>query len=312
MSRANWIEETTTSIAGTLGDGAVTLTAITGKPRFSSVFGTGARTINYVIEKVSTNSFEEGVGVVSGNVLTRTRPRATWNGTTYDETSPSPLQFGSAPTSGDVLIRIAPLANDFMPAPRGVQNTLGTDAGWIYSAHYQQNGSTGTQATLSTGQEYYAPYLCPIAGHVDGFAYTVAVVGTTGIKAGLYEVGPDGLPGPNITRFNAISNTSTGLRTDVTPGTWAGNAGPLRVGVDWFYIGWMTNDGSHAYGGWNRSGTHSIGFPPLGRFGGYGFGLVIQKTAENSYATGMPSGTPTGTYSTVSSGAPAIALRVVN
>ena len=38
MRAANYVEETTTSIAGTSGDGAVTLTQITSTPRFSTVF----------------------------------------------------------------------------------------------------------------------------------------------------------------------------------------------------------------------------------------------------------------------------------
>ena len=71
MRSADYVEETTTSIAGTSGDGAVTLTAVTSKPRLSTVFGTQATTIRYVIEDTSSKKFEQGLGSVSSNVLTR-------------------------------------------------------------------------------------------------------------------------------------------------------------------------------------------------------------------------------------------------
>lgn len=312
MSRASWVQETTTSIAGTSGNAAVTLTAVTNTPRFSDAFGTGSRMVNYTIYKASNGYREEGVGVVSGNVLTRTKPRVTWNGTTYDDTGPAALQFGATPTSGDVVIRMSPVAHEFLPAPRAIQTSIGTDPGWIWSAHHGAFGTPGNLFTFATGTEYYTPWLSPMAGYVDGFGIGLDLAGSTGIKGGLYEVGVDGLPGPNIARFNEIINTSTGLRTDTTSGTWAGNPGPLRIGIEWFYIGFVCGDSTCRVSGFGRETGQTISYPPTGRQGGYGFGCMMSKTAENSYATGMPSGTPTGTYSFMGTGIPQLQLRLTN
>ena len=109
MRAANFIEETTTSIAGTNGDGAVTLSQITSRPRFSTVLGTQNTTVRYVIEDTVIFKYESGIGHVSSNVLTRTKPQVTWDGTTYTDVGTTALQFGSSPTSGNIRVRMAPV-----------------------------------------------------------------------------------------------------------------------------------------------------------------------------------------------------------
>jgi hypothetical protein len=304
MSRGDFIEETTTSIAGTSGDGAVTLTQITGLPRFSTVFGTGTRLVDYVIEDTVALKFEKGYGSVASNVLTRTTVHETWNGTTYDDTAPTALQFGSSPTSGNIRVRMAPTGDTFAPIIPAIQTTIGSDTykGYQFSGHCQCNSNPSSSGALGTTNEIYTPFECITRGQVDGFALEVKTAGTggNGIKAALYECGTNGLPGPCITQFNAIALGSTGFKTDTTPGTWAVNAGPLRISPGWFFIGVMTNDSAVAianYGGnsWPRQ-------TPLQRADGYGWGTTVSKTAENTYATGMPTGTPTGTYTLNSGG----------
>lgn len=301
MSRADFVEETTTSIAGTLGNGAVTLTQITGMPRFSTVFGTGTRLVDYVIEDTVGLKFEKGYGSVASNVLTRSTVHATWDGTTWNDTSATALQFGSTPTSGNIRIRMAPTADAFIGAMPAIQTGLG-DAykGWQFSGHLITNSTPANSTALGTANEYYIAYELLTRGKVDGFAIEVTTAGTggNGIKAGLYEVGTNGLPGPCITRFNAIALGSTGFKTDTTPGTWAGNAGPLRLTPGWFYIGIMTNDSAVTIN--KYAGGGHVKQTPAGRADGYGWSNTLSKTAENSYATGLPSGTPTGTYSLIS------------
>jgi len=313
MSRASWIEETTSSIAGTNGDGAVTLVAIANVPRASSVWGTGARIVDYTIEKFSNGFMEEGIGTVAGNVLTRTRPRATWNGTTYDDTSPDALQFGASPTLGDVKVRLAPQANEFIPAPRSIQTTVGSDVylGYQLPGQTTSSGNPQTGETLSVTTEYYMPYLCLTRGHIDGFMTDVAVAAAgVNLKPALYEVGHTGLPGPCITQFNSISVGTTGRKFDTVPGTWAVNPGPLRVSIDWYYLGWMVSGGGSAL--LNFGSSENTFYPPTSRRGGYGFGQLMSKVAENSFATGMPSGTPTGTYTLLSSNVHVLGLRINN
>lgn len=291
---------TTTSIAGTGGDGAVTMAALTSIPTFTLAFGSGTRQVEYTVEDTTVGAykFEEGMGVVAANVLTRSKVRATWNGTTYDDTAPAALAFGATPTTGVIRIRLAPHAHEFIHAPPGIVTGISGDTydGYQFSAHLSTGGNPSSY-TLVALTEYYLPFKCLVRGQVDGILMDVnAAVAATGIKAGLYECDGDGRPGPNITRFNALSSATTGVKTDTVPSTWAGNVGPLRFGVSWFYFGFFS-DGALTLSAWTNN---LVMYPPTGRKNGYGWGSMLTKTNENSYATGMPSGTPTGTYTMVS------------
>lgn len=285
MRSANWIEETTTSIAGTSGDGAVTLTAVANTPRFSSAFGTQATTVRYVITKTSTGERESGIGSVSSNVLTRTRPQVTWTGSAWDESTPSPLAFGSTPTSGDVLVSIAPVSEGILFAAPGVNQSIGGDATWRdypISRHTTWNGSGGG-STLTADREYYTPYLLMNAGSLDGAQFEVtSAVGSSNVKWGLFACGHNGLPGAKIVDFVTTATASTGVKTDTATGSWS-PAGAVWLPAGWYFIGMIP---SHAIGirgggnGWGTSGG------PLGRAGAYGWGPHVY--VAGNYATGLP------------------------
>src|ERR1700722_10414815 len=111
MSRADFISMTTSGIAGTNGNGAVTMSQITSPvnmPTFTQVFGSGTRVIDYTIIDSVGGNWEKGFGSVSGNVLTRLVVHETYNGTTYVSAGASALAFGSAAT---------PRKNNTPPAP---------------------------------------------------------------------------------------------------------------------------------------------------------------------------------------------------
>lgn len=303
MSIADFVEETTTSIAGTNGDGAVTLTQLTSRPRFSSVFGTGTRLVKYVIEDTVSPKFETGLGTVASNVLTRTLVQATWDGTTWDDTQPVAIQFGSTPASGNVRIRMAATSSSFLPAPPVIREGTASARYATASNAYQPSAhlphkTGGVSLTPATSTEYYSLYYNLSPGRLVGAAIDVmTAVAGSGIKIGLYEVGTNALPGPCITQFNAISCAATGFTADETAGTWTVNAGPLRPGIGWFYIGAMV---SSAGIGIRSTNTQNAGvdvmFSLLGQRDGYGVLWQVTKTAENTYTTGLPTGTPTGTY----------------
>ncbi len=309
MSRADYVEETTTSIAGTSGNGAVTMTAITNTPRFSTVFGTGTRVVEYVIEDTVTKKFEMGIGSVASNVLTRTTPRVTWDGTTWDDTTPTALQFGSTPTSGNVKIRMSCTASSFFPSLPALQKTVGSDPWLGYQVSQHVINTTASGVVVTADREYYVPYLSQIQGSLDAFAIRVTIAGSTGIKMGIYECGADGLPGARIATSNTIVNTSTGLLVDSTGGTWGGNTGPLRLAPGWYYIGFVCGDSTCAVLKWAGSNAGAILNNPLGR-STYGCTPSIFRTG--SYATGMPTGVPGGSYSINDQDAWAVAMRFNN
>lgn len=284
MRSANYVEETTTSIAGTSGDGAITLTAITNTPRFSTVFGTQATTIRYVIEDTVNKKFETGVGSVASNVLTRTRPQVTWDGTTYDDSTPSALQFGATPTSGNIKVRLSATAESQSPNMPGQNATLGSDTWRDYSlTSHMSLVSSGAGAALTAGREYYFYYKLDRSGLLEGirFETTAALAGT--LKLALYAIGQTGLPVSKIVDFNAGSTASIAVVTDTATGTWS-PAGPVNLTSGWYCIGFIcdvaaTIRAMSSYVGQSK-GT------PLGRSGGYGWSNNL--FVAGSHATGMP------------------------
>ncbi len=303
MSAADYIEETTTSIAGTNGNGAVTLTQITGLPRFSHAFGTGTRMVEYVIEDRIALKFEKGLGTVTSNVLTRVTPNVTWDGTTWDDTAPAPYAFGSTPTTGNVRIRMAPTSDAAVRAPHAIYagtsggNSL-TSGGLAYFPSFHiPIAPLQTGMTVGTTLEYYFCFHNIVRGRCAGMGTSIQTGGAGGaaLKMGIYELGSDGLPGPCITRSASITATGTGVVVDATPGSWSVNTGPLRLNVGWYYIGLIGNDAAIVLHK-NAQLAASINYTPLQGPNGYGFTAALSKTMENSFATGLPSGTPTGTY----------------
>ena len=285
MRSANWIQETTTSIAGTSGNGAVTLTSIANTPRFSSAFGTQATTVRYVIEKVSTGQREAGIGSVSSNVLTRTRPQVTWTGSVWDDSTPSALQFGATPTSGDVLVSIAPLAESLAPVIPGA-NTVGGDATWrdypISNNLLWTNN--GANAALVADTEYYTCHKLDQSGLLTGIQFEVMTgQASSGMKLALYSCGHTGLPSAKIVDFNVTTTTTTGVKTDTTTGTWT-PTGPVFLSASWYFIGFISG---HAIGIRGQlSNGQLTSRTPLGRHGGYGYGNTV--SVGGSYSTGLP------------------------
>lgn len=295
MRAANFVEETTTSIAGTSGDGAVTLTAISSVPRFSTVFGTGACQVRYTIEKVSTKAFEVGIGSVASNALTRTRPQVTWDGSTYDDSTPSPLQFGASPTSGDVLIRMAPLAESFAPALPGMNKSISGDANWRdypLSASYDWSNAGGN-SDVTANRESYAYYRLDVAGLLTGMQFEVTTGGGN-LKTALHSVGYDGLPGVKIVDFGAVDTSATGIKTNTSTGSWT-PTGSLWLTPGWYAIGFIGDDSTLDVRGVSLSNAHHH-CSPLGRAGAYGWGHTIY--VAGSYASGLPS-TPDLTGGTI-------------
>lgn len=287
MRSANFVEETTTSIAGTAGDGAITLTGIASVPRFSTVFGTQATTIRYVIEDTVGKRFETGIGSVAGNVLTRTRPQVTWNGTTYDDSTPAPVAFGSAPASGNIRVRLSATAESQGANMPGLNAAL-VAAGGLFQQYPMtrtlRTQNSGSAGNLVAGTLYYWVYKLDHAGLLDGMAVDVMTAGGTGLKLALYSLGTNGLPNEKIVDFNVISTSTTGERTDTATGTWA-PAGPVWLQAGWYAVGGIS-DGACGLRGLSPV-TTAVTSSPFARAGGYGDSYMISINSQ-SYAAGLP------------------------
>jgi hypothetical protein len=284
MRSANFVQETTTSIAGVSGNGAVTMTAIAGSPRASNAYGVQATTTRYVIEKKSTGSLESGIGVMAANVLTRTRPQVTWDGVTFLDASSgvvAPLAFEAAPTAGDVIVRIGPTAES-APAPwQGRQSLVGGDGvfdSYPLSTH-QQGANNGGPRSFAADTEYYSVYLLPVAGLVTGALFSVSVSGGS-VKRAIYDVNTSGLPGNKILTLNTISVATTGIKTDTASSTWV-PAGGIWLPAGFYIIGQIFSAATSLLG--YQSGSVAT---PFGRKNGYGYSDTLYKAG--SYASGLP------------------------
>ena len=295
MRSANYVEETTTSIAGTSGDGAITLTAVTNVPRFSTVFGTQATTLRYVIEDTVNKKFETGIGSVASNVLTRTKPQVTWDGTTYDDSTPAALQFGATPTSGNIKIRLSATAESQGIYVPPVQTTIAGASDWQdyqISAHYNAANSFGSQ-TIAANTEYYVLYRLEKGGTLTGKRINITS-GTGNIKQALYSLGSNGLPNAKIVEFTALNVASTGNKTDTATGSWS-PAGEVRLVPGWYAVGIIADA---VIGVTITNGSNTVQ-TPFGRVNTYGDASTV--TASGSYATGLPA-TPTPTAMPANSG----------
>ena len=110
------------------GTGSLTLGETSGWPGLRDAYGTtGTRRIHYTLRDAAGVPRETGFGTVDLSatplVLARTRLMHTWNGTTYDDRTPTAQSAGT-----DWTLIIAPVAHTTMLAmPPGVRSTaLGT------------------------------------------------------------------------------------------------------------------------------------------------------------------------------------------
>ena len=287
MLSANYIEETTTSIAGTLGDGAVTLTARTNRPRVSTVL-TSTYVGRYVIEDTVNKKFESGIGSFVSNVLTRTKPLVTWDGTTYKNTGTvASIQFGSAPTSGNVIIRLAALSESMGAVMDGRNYTVAGDATWRdypYSSHYQFTNGAGTAQNLVAATEYYTAYKQEQGGILFGIQYNVATaVAAKSIKVALYDIGTNGLPNNKIVDFVTTSAATTGVKTDTAIASWTPATG-IFLTPGWYAIGFIS-DGAIALIG-SSPGSNVVGQNPFGKKNVYGYGNTVY--VAGNFTTGLP------------------------
>ncbi len=311
MLEADFVEETTTSIASS-GAGAITLTAITNKMRISTAFGTAAVNVPYFVYQVSTGKWERGMGNAASNVLTRTKPTATWDGSTYNTLAPSALTFTGSPTAGDILIRLAASSNFRGFSVPARQTTVAGDANWRdYPIGGDiQFGTNGASNTLTAAREYYMPYLLNTSGLLSGIQFEVmTLIAASNIKMALYNCGSDGLPGSKILDF--VTTATTGIKTDTASASWS-PAGKRYLVPGWYYVGFLPSHAIAIRGSTSDDGHKSVN--PLGRADGYGYAGTVY--IAGTYATGLPA-TPSlgsGTLSSIGAtpGKPWFGLKVIS
>ncbi|MES2048874.1 MAG: hypothetical protein V4447_10765 [Pseudomonadota bacterium] len=301
MRAYDFVESTTILIGGTGGNGAVTLSAISGTPGLVQAIGAvSTQLVRYVIRDESTTSakkFESGIGTLSGTTLTRTRPQISWDGSTNTlkdgsgGVAATPIAFGSTPTAGNVIISLSAMAEDKFPALVGAQTTVGSSAfrDYLISQHVNTLNSGGGAALVANTQ-YYCYSMVTIAGLLTGIQLNVtAAVAASHIRLGLYDYGNDGLPKNLLCTFNIVDSSTTGLKADTTISTW-NPSNSLWLNPDWYPIGVLSdNTPSILCAGGFQMAPRS----PLSDTNAYGPGFSI--SVPQAYSSGLQptfSGTP--------------------
>ncbi len=253
------------------------------------------------------------MGSVASNVLTRSWPQFTYDGSTFNALTPTALTFTGSPTAGDILIRMGASSKGRGTGSFARQTTITGDANW---RDYPIGGdikwdSNGASFTLTAAQEYYAPYLLNTAGVLSGIQFEVmTLVAASNIKMALYNHDYDGLPGNKILDFVTTATATTGIKTDTASASWT-PAGKRYLVPGWYWIGFIP---SHAIAirGNNNSDGHQVP-TPLGRKDGYGYGGTANVAGV--YATGLPAiptlGSAAMSSTAVTPGVPWFGLKVI-
>jgi hypothetical protein len=199
------------------------------------------------------------------------------------------LAFGSSPTSGNIVIRIAPLADAAVPTIPFL-NTTSTGAGdyGLYSGDCALNAVQN--AALTADKEYWTPYLWRGSNEIIQMAVNVTTAqASSGLKVVLAEVNTSGLPGTILINFTAdagLATTTTGVKTR-TPGSgrWSPD-NTVRVPAGWYYIGFIA---SHAI---SLQTLNVRGLSPAGMTTSYTY-TADHLERSGSYTTGLAS-SPSG------------------
>lgn len=199
------------------GTGNLTLTAAGGLALPSAAMVADS-TIEYSIVEYTDSTLstvskaESGWGTISsGNVLTRSAPRTTWDGTTYTQAGVTALSFGTS----NVRVYVSPIAEAGATAfPRRLDLSANYGPnGYVIGANLWTQTDLASVAILANRQ-----YMTPLKLEA-GFPLTqigaevlTAAAGST-LHVAIASVNPTtGLPGRVIAAANALSSATTGIK----------------------------------------------------------------------------------------------------
>lgn len=236
----NGVYETTT----TSGTGTVTLSAVTGRPRFADA-GVGA-VVPYAIKDGS--NWEWGMGTVAAsNTLTRSVILATLVSGTYDDTSPTAITLSGS--SADVYL--SPISDSLATGLPIVSSTYGRKA--MHSPHWSTYPSGSLAVTAD--RLYLLPFRVDGSCDINGFHIDMNTAGAASTKAriGVYRMKADGQPG-------AVICETADIDTSVTATVLSPSVTQTRLKAGWYFIG-LVCSGTPTFVSYP---TSAYGVTPLG------------------------------------------------
>lgn len=200
---ANGAKETTT----TTGTGTVTLSAVTGFPRFSQVLSVGTF-VDYAIQ--DGNNWEWGVGkVAASNTLERTLITAKFEGGTYSKNPATGLSL-----SGSATVFCTPSADTFGIA-RGGNSTTGLAPGKIWSANIVFTSAAVAGQNCAQNKLTYVPWVWPsgVQRIIKSLSVNVMLAGGTKMRIGITELGDQASEHRLIAQTADLDTSTTGIKT---------------------------------------------------------------------------------------------------
>lgn len=258
------IKETTAST----GTGTLTLSSVSGFPRFSDGFPVGA-VVYYSLLDSNGAPLESGIGTVgASNTLSRDRVLATYSGGTYNDLTPSAVSL-----SGTTTVICTGAASSFQTVYPNINtaNTFGGSAlqRVVLDTRFNLNSTTSTGLTLVADRLYLVPFYLGFDCIATGITLRIGTgVAAKSLRAGIYQLDHLGCAADLIGETSATACATSGVN-------WSASftSGNKKMAPGLHCIG-LVSDGAPAIG------TIGSGL----RFGPFGISSGANVISPNSYA----------------------------
>lgn len=273
------IKETTS----TTGTGTLTLSSVTGFPRFSDKFGVGA-SVSYAILDSNGAPLEIGIGTVgSSNTLSRGRILATYASSTYNDLTATAVSLAGTST---VICTGAP--SSFFTSYPNV-NTVITSGGnapqrLVMDSRINTNSASSTGLTMLANNLYLVPFFNAFQCVASGIALRIGTgVSGKSIIAGLYRLDHRGYPAKLIGETASTAAATSGVNWSAS---FSGGKVALEPGM---YVIGLVSDGNPAIG----AVTGTAIFNPFGVANAQNI-ITVSAHLTTSYTFGsLPNPAPT-------------------
>jgi hypothetical protein len=178
---------------------------------------------------------EAGIGTIgASDTFARTRVTATFDGTTYNNRTPSALSL----PSGTHKIYITEIAESvFTPMPSPLTGPTNVN---VASANFV--GTQSNTGTAATQRPTAWPFLLNTSGVLTAMGITVGATGAgSSVLLGLYDVKSNGNPGRRIAMTTAAIDTSTGGGTLKTQSV----DNNVRLTPGWYWAALVVTGGTN-------------------------------------------------------------------
>lgn len=270
----NWIRETTT----TTGTGNMTVAAVTGYPRFSTLFALNQRFLYSILADSDGTPIEAGIGYLSAtSTLVRERVLATYSSGTYDDTSPAAVSLAS----GTKRVVCAAVSTAFGSMPYEHQRLPSSGVRGRWGLPGQGHNGAPTGFGHDTAYRWFHPVKWETPGVIDRVSFYASANTANNFRAAIFQITTDGKPGAILADFGATAISGTGIKHSGALGT------PIFLPAGEYLVGIQPDTGSISIYGdqYNRPssclGIASTGLPVAHLYRAVTYGAFGDESGES-------------------------------